>query len=176
MICTTRSPRTHWARSLSFAQMQTFSTRGVFGGEVGGRGEGVVSFELDHRPDCDSHRGERILEREKLRVEHAIDSLARLVVRPELVAEGLDHVVGGHADMGRAGLDHLQHGVQHASNGAEWFVFSLVPAALAVEVAEKLVGAVDQVNDHFFWRFGARFNSSRMRASSFADRRCCCTR
>ena len=75
------------------------------------RGETVVGFELDHRPDGDAHRRERVLEREKLRVEDGLDSLSRLVVRPEIVAERLDDVVGGDADMRRSRLDHLQNRV-----------------------------------------------------------------
>jgi len=33
--------------------------------------------------------------------------------------------------------------MQHAGDGAERLVLSLVPAALAIEMAEQLVGAVD---------------------------------
>ncbi len=56
-------------------------------------------------------------------------------------------MVGGHADMYLAALDELEHALQHAGHGAERPVMALVEAALAVEVAEELVGAVDLV-DH----------------------------
>jgi hypothetical protein len=40
--------------------------------------------------------------------------------------------------------------VQDAGDGAERLVLPLIPAALSVEVAKELVGAVDNVDDHFF--------------------------
>src|SRR6266850_588059 len=83
--CTTRSPRTHCARSLSLAQTHTFSTRS--------------------------------------------SSAARRA-----------------AEASRSGLDHLEHGVQHPDDGAEGLVLALIEAALAVELAEQLVGAVEEVN------------------------------
>ena len=82
----------------------------------------------------------------------ALDAVAGLVVGPEVVAERLDHVVGGDAEVGGAALDHLEHGVQHAGHGAERLVLALVEAALPVEVAEQLVGAVDDVDQHYFLR------------------------
>src|SRR5437764_13962040 len=112
------------------------------------RGESIVRFELDHRPDGDAHRLERILERLKLRQQVGLDSFAGLVVGPEIVAERLDDVIGGDTDVRRTGLDHLQHRVQYARDGAEGFVLALVPAALAVEVAEQLIRSVDQVDYH----------------------------
>jgi hypothetical protein len=56
-------------------------------------------------------------------------------------------VVGGDADVRRAFLDHLQHGVQHAGYRGEGLVFALVETALAVEVAEELVRPVDEMDD-----------------------------
>ena len=91
---------------------------------------------------------ERLLQRLELGAERALDAGAGLVAGPEVVAERLDHVVGGDAEMGGAALDDLQHGVQHAGDRAEGLVLALVEAALAVEVAEQLVGAVDEVDDH----------------------------
>jgi hypothetical protein len=76
-----------------------------------------------------------------------LDAVARLVARPQAVAERLDHMVGGHADVRLAALDELQHAVQHAHHRTEAPVFSLVESTLAVEVAKQLVGAVDQM-DH----------------------------
>ena len=46
-------------------------------------------------------------------------------------------------------LDHLEHGLQHADDGAVRAVLAFVEPAQAVEVTEELVGAVDEVNDHF---------------------------
>ena len=53
---TTRSPRTHWARSLSGVQIRTRSTAGRVRPASGGRGQGVVRLELDHRPDDEPER------------------------------------------------------------------------------------------------------------------------
>ena len=73
---------------------------------------------------------------------------AGLVAGPETVPEGLDDVVGRHAEVRRPVLDHLQDGMQHADHGSEGRGPALVEAAQAVEVAEQLVGAIQQVNDH----------------------------
>jgi hypothetical protein len=110
---------------------------------VRSRCESVVGLELDHRPDRDAHGGERVLERLKLREQVWLDALARLVIGPEVIAEGLDHVIGSDADVCGAGLDHLQHRVQHPGNGAKRLVLALVEGALPVEMAEQLVGSVD---------------------------------
>ena len=85
-----------------------------------------------------------------------IDAGAGLVARPEVVAEGLDDVIGRDADVRRAGLEHLQHGVQHAGRGAERLTVAPAAAAAAVEMAEQLVGAVDEVDDHVArgWQIG----------------------
>ena len=68
---------------------------------------------------------------------------ARLVAGPEVVAEALDHVVGRHAEVGDAVAQHLEHARQHALGGAE--LARIRPAEV---LAEELVGAVEQVDDH----------------------------
>ena len=50
--------------------------------------------------------------------------------------------------MGGALLDHLQDAVEHTDHRAEGTVVSFGEAAQAVEMAEELVGAVDEMNDH----------------------------
>ena len=113
------------------------------------RRERVVRFQLDHGPNDDSHGGERILERLELRRERGIDPLPCLVAGPERVAEGLDDVVGGDADVGGPLLDHLQDRVEHAGHGAQRRIFLQFGAAQAVKVTEQLVRAVDEVDDHW---------------------------
>src|ERR1700726_2535671 len=120
----------------------------VGGGALGSGGQRVVRFELGHGPHCHSHGYERFLQRVELREERAVDADPRLVTGPETVAERLDDVIGRHADMSRTRLDHLQHRLKDADHGAEGRVRALVESAQAVEVAEKLVGAVDEMNDH----------------------------
>jgi len=66
------------------------------------RGQRIVGLEVDHGPDDDAERAQRLLQRPKLPVQERVHPLARLVLRPECVAERFDHVIGGHADMGRA--------------------------------------------------------------------------
>ena len=84
----------------------------------------------------------------ELREQRRLDAGAGLVAGPEAVAKRLDDVIGRDADVRRSLLDHLQHRLQHADHGAEGPVLPLREAAQAVEVAEQLVGAVDEVNDH----------------------------
>jgi len=79
----------------------------------------------------------------ELRPKRGLDALAGLVARPEAIAERLDDVIGGDADVRGAALDHLQHRVQHAGHGAVGFVFALVEPPQAIEVTEQLVRAVD---------------------------------
>ena len=57
-------------------------------------------------------------------------------------------MIGRDADVRRARLEQLQHGVQHARRGAEPLVVAPAAAAPAVEVAEELVRPVDEVDDH----------------------------
>jgi len=114
-----------------------------------GRRQRIVGFELDHRPDDYAHRRERLLERMELREQCALNAGAGFVTLPKLIAKRFDHVIGGHAEITVAGLDHLEDALQHANNGAVRAVHALVKPAQAVEVPEKLVGAVDEVNDHW---------------------------
>ena len=118
----------------------------ILRGEVRRGGQRIVRLELDHRPDGDAHRGERLLQRMKLRQQRRLDALAGLVAGPQAVAERLDDVVGRDADVRLAALDHLQHRLQHADHRAERPILALVESAQAVEVAEQLVRAVDQMN------------------------------
>jgi hypothetical protein len=110
--------------------------------------ERIVGLQLDHRPDRDAHRGERLLERMELREEGGLDPIAGFVAGPELVSERLDDMIGRHADVRLSRLDHLQHGLQHADHGAERWILALVEAAQPVEMAEQLIRTVDEVNDH----------------------------
>src|SRR5215813_683727 len=79
-------------------------------------------------------------------------------------------MIGGHTEMSRALLDHLEHGIQHADDRAEGTIFSFVEAARSVEVTEQLVGAIDQVDDHAGPKSGS---ASRSIFISTAGRGCC---
>ena len=118
--------------------------------EMRGRSERIVGFELDHRPHDNAHRRKRLLDRMKLCQQCGLDAGAGLVIRPKPIAKRLDHVIGGDAEVRIAAFDHLEHALQHADDGAVGTVHAFVEPAQAVEVTEELVGAVDEVNDHFF--------------------------
>ena len=91
-----------------------------------GRSERIIGFELDHRPDDNAHRRERLLERMELREQRGLDAGAGLVVRPKPIAKRLDHVVGGDAEIRVAVLDHLENGLQHADDRAVRAVLAFV--------------------------------------------------
>ena len=101
--CTTRVPRTHCARSLSGVQMITRSTRASRAAISARGGQRIVGLELDHRPDHETRRLQRLFEQRELRQERRIDSGAGLVAAPQPVAERLDDVIGRDADVRRAG-------------------------------------------------------------------------
>ncbi len=85
-----------------------------------GRSERIIGFELDHRPDDNAHRRERLLERMELREQRGLDAGAGLVVRPKPIAKRLDHVIGGDAEIRGAVLvfNYLENGLQYADDGA----------------------------------------------------------
>ncbi len=128
----------------------------IGGGAVRGRSQRVVGFQLDHRPDDDAHRGERALQRLELSPQRRLDSLAGLVIGPQVVAERFDHVIGRDADMRGALLDHLQHGVQYAGDRPYGTIFAVGEAAKAVEMPVQLVRTVQQVDDQSFMPSSAR--------------------
>ena len=111
-----------------------------------GRSERIIGFELDHRPDDNAHRRERLLERMELREQRGLDAGAGLVVRPKPIAKRLDHVVGGDAEIRGTVLvfDHLENGLQHADDCAVRAVLAFGEPAQAVEVTEEFVRAVNQ--------------------------------
>src|SRR5437764_1276093 len=86
--------------------------------EMRGRSERIIGFELDHRPDDNAHRRERLLERMELREQRGLDSDAGLVVRPKPIAKRLDHVIGADAEVRVAVLEHLENGLQYTNDRA----------------------------------------------------------
>ena len=96
--------------------MNARSTRSSSRATRGRRRQRVVGLELDHRPHRDAERRERVLEQRELREQLGVHALARLVAEPEVVAERLDDVVGGHADVRRPLLEHPEHRAEHAAH------------------------------------------------------------
>jgi hypothetical protein len=84
----------------------------------------------------------------ELREQCWLDALSGLVAGPKLIAERLDYVISGHADVGGTTFDHLQDSVQYADDSAERLVLAVVESALAIEMAKQLVGAIYQVDNH----------------------------
>ncbi len=115
---------------------------------MGGGGESIIRLELDHRPYGHPHGDEPVFQRLELRGEGGLDPLPRLVAGPERVAERFDDVIGRHADVRGPVLEHLEHGMEDANRRAEGRIIDFSGAPQAVEMAEQLVGAINQVNDH----------------------------
>src|SRR5205085_7949279 len=67
-----------------------FLDRLVLRREMRGRSERIIGFELDHRPDDNAHRRERLFERMKLCEQRGLDAGAGLVVCPKAIAKRLD--------------------------------------------------------------------------------------
>jgi hypothetical protein len=59
-------------------------------------------------------------------------------------------VIGRYTNVSRSVLDHLQDRMQDADHGSQRAILALVEAAEAIEVAEQLVRAVYEMNDHAF--------------------------
>src|SRR5204863_1054459 len=65
--------------------------------EVRSRGEAIVGLELDHRPHRDAHRAQPLFQRPKLRPPARLVPFPGFGVRPGVVAERFNHMVGGDA-------------------------------------------------------------------------------
>ena len=94
----------------------------IGGREMRRRGQRVVGLELDHRPRDDAHGDERLFERVKLRPQRGLDAFARFVAGPQIVAERLDDVIGGNADVRDAAFEHLHDRPEHSGDGSEGLV------------------------------------------------------
>src|SRR5438034_3599842 len=109
-------------------------------------GESVVRLQFDHRPDYNSHVFERLLKQRELCEQARIDPLTRLVPRPEIVAEGLDHVIGRDADVRNSRFKHPSNTSQHSPRRRDLLTPPARMRRHSVEVAKKLVGAIDEVD------------------------------
>ena len=112
------------------------------------RGQPVVRFQVDHGPYCDSHRGQGALHGMKLCPERRVDAGGALVSGPEIVSERFDHVIGGDPDMRHPGLQHPEERPRHAQQRTHLAARPVAARGDRVEMAEELVGAVDEVNVH----------------------------
>jgi hypothetical protein len=135
---------------LSGEQITTCSTHAGRVAEASGRGrERVVRLELHHAPGHDPERLGRLLGRVELREEVGLDPVAGLVASVELVAERLDHVVVGARDVRHVGLAHERdEGREQRAKRPDRLSLGVVSRRRAVEGAEELVRAVDEVDLH----------------------------
>ncbi len=62
---------------------------------------------------------QRLFEQPELRQEVRVDARAGLVSGPQAIAERLDDVIGGDADVRGAAIDHAEHRADHAAHGAD---------------------------------------------------------
>ena len=113
-----------------------------------GGSERIIGFELDHRPDDNAHRRERLLERMELREQRGLDAGTGLVVRRKPVAKRLDHVIGRDTDVNGVALQHLKNGLQYANDRAVRTIFAFGKPAQPVKVAKQFVGTVNKIDDH----------------------------
>ena len=95
--------------------------------QMRGRRERVVGLELDHRPRRTPIAASASSSGWNCAQQRRIDAFAGLVAGPEIVAERLDDVIGGDADVRRAFFEHLRDRAQHAGDRAERPVRQLGP-------------------------------------------------
>ncbi len=120
---------------------------------VGGSGrrrgrQRVVGLELDHRPHDDPRRGQRLFEQRELREQIGLDALARLVSRPQAVAERFDDVIGRHPDVRRPTPEQGPDRGEDAADGGDLAPLRIAPRRERIIVAKQLVRAVHDMNDH----------------------------
>jgi hypothetical protein len=92
--------------------------RRIRGEAPAGRSDRVVGLELDHRPDDEPERPDRVLDDRELGQQLGRHTRRRLVAQPEVVPERLDDVVGRAADVGRALLAQQEEQLLHDSRYA----------------------------------------------------------
>jgi hypothetical protein len=83
----------------------------------------------------------------ELREQDAFNALAGFVSGPELIAKRLDDVICRDAKVSGPFFQHPNYSSEHTSDSPEWRI-SFFETTEAVEVSEKLVCTVNQVNDH----------------------------
>src|SRR5262249_6699235 len=111
--------------------------------------ERIVGLELDHRPDHHPEGSNSLLGEWELGQQLSSDALTGLVLREEIVAEGLDDVIEGtrHVRGARLGEEGEQT-VEQAEGGADIAAVGSLFRRRSEEAAEELIGAVYQVDLH----------------------------
>ena len=117
-------------------------------GDRGRGGHRVVGFELEHRPDGHAERDEGVLEDRELHQQLGGHARTRLVARPQLVAERLDDLVGGHTDVGGPLLEHHEQRAHDAAHRGDLDAVVVEVRGHGEVVAEQLVCPVDEMDLH----------------------------
>src|SRR5690606_39275641 len=97
----------------------------------------------------------QIFDQAELGEQVLVDPRAVLVGGPQVVAERLDDVVGGHADVGGTLLDHGEHRPRDASRRSHLTAVVGQVGGEGEVVPEQLVGPIHQVYVHISLLAGA---------------------
>ena len=108
--------------------------------------ESVVGLEFDHWPDYNPHGLERLFKQRELSKETRIDTLARLVPGPEIIAKGLDDMVRRDADMGNSRFKHPSNASQHSACRGDLLTPAVRMWGHSVEMAKQLVSAIYKID------------------------------
>ena len=116
----------------------------------------IVGLVLDHSEHREPGGLQRRLQQRKLGEQFRRRALPGLVAVEQVVAERLDHPVGGHPDVGGSVRQQPEHGTQHPTGGRHLHALGGDVGRHGEVVAEELVGAVHQVDvdaDHGVSRY-----------------------
>lgn len=113
-----------------------------------GRSQSIVRLKFHHRPHNDPGCRQHILKERKLSQKVGINSFAGFVSCPQRISKRFDYMVRRYPDVGDASFQHAQQRGEHTPHRTYLAPFSVACARQRVEVAKKLVCAVDQVYFH----------------------------
>ena len=120
----------------------------VLGCFIGGRSQRVIGLKVDLRPHLHAHGFQRLLKHRKLREQLRRHAFAGLVSGIQIVAERLHDMIGGHAQVGCALLDHGQDGGQDAAHCADFLAIHIRRSGHGEKVPEQFIRPINQVDIH----------------------------
>jgi len=115
---------------------------GVLRGEKGGRRESIVRLKFHPGPNHDAGGGKDFFKDRELRPQVGLNTFAGLVTGPEIVAIGLNDLIGCHGQMGGAFLDHAEHRSQDPAYRSDLTSLRVPRRGERVKVTKQLVRAV----------------------------------
>ena len=102
----------------------------------------IIGLKFDHRPNYNACRRQNLFKPRELGQKIGLDTFTGLIIWPQLVAEGFDHVIGGDRDMRCPFFDHAQHGGQNPANRSNFMPLVVTRRRQRVVVPKQFVGAV----------------------------------